>query len=95
MVYVDKLFRWPIEKTKPEAQALARRTGGWWCHLTADTEDELHAFAAKLGMKRAWFQGPPHHRPHYDLTPGKRLQALGLGAVEGTAKVKQEGEHGR
>ncbi|QWQ39587.1 DUF4031 domain-containing protein [Streptomyces sp. YPW6] len=27
-----------------------------WCHLTADTEDELHAFAARLGLRRSWFQ---------------------------------------
>lgn len=25
-------------------------------HLTADTLDELHAFAARLGLKREWFQ---------------------------------------
>lgn len=28
------------------------------CHLTADTEEELHAFAAKLGMKRGFSRGP-------------------------------------
>jgi hypothetical protein len=27
-----------------------------WSHLTADTTDELHAFAARLGMRRSWFQ---------------------------------------
>lgn len=83
-VYVDQLFTWPIEHTAPAARALARRTGGRWCHLTADTVEELHAFAAKLGLKRAWFQDK-EGRPHYDLTPGKRWQALRLGAIEGNA----------
>jgi len=27
-----------------------------WSHLTADTTEELHAFAARLGMRRDWFQ---------------------------------------
>jgi len=52
------------------------------CHLTTDGDiDELHAFAAKLGMKRAWFQDHPILK-HYDLTPSKRALAVKLGAVE-------------
>jgi hypothetical protein len=49
------------------------------CHLTATTLEELHEFAAKLGLKREWFQ---EHRliSHYDLTPSKRALALRLGA---------------
>lgn len=27
-----------------------------WSHLSADTTEELHAFADRLGMKRSWFQ---------------------------------------
>lgn len=51
------------------------------CHLWADTLDELHEFALRVGMKRAWFQD---HRllPHYDLTPSRRAVAVRLGAVE-------------
>lgn len=57
------------------------------CHMFADTLDELHAFAGKLGMKRAWFQG---HAliPHYDLTPSRRKLALESGAVETTTKAE-------
>lgn len=51
------------------------------CHLMADSEDELHAFAKRLGMKRSWFQERVHF-PHYDLTAGKRAKAVKFGAVE-------------
>ena len=49
-----------------------------WCHMTTDGElDELHAFAARLGLRRAWFQ-----RDHYDLPPHGRAAAVALGAEE-------------
>lgn len=52
-----------------------------WCHLIADTEDELHKMAKKLKLDRAWFQGKSF--PHYDLTPSKRRQAVQFyGAIE-------------
>lgn len=35
-------------------------------HLVADSLDELHAFAQKIGLKREWFQDHPKH-PHYDI----------------------------
>jgi len=64
----------------------ARHTSTW-CHLFADTPGELHAFAARLGLRRSWFQpgpargdGSPSPYWHYDLTAGKRRQALRLGA---------------
>lgn len=54
-------------------------------HLTCDPADDLeplHAFAFRLGLKRAWFQPRDGIAPHYDLTPNKRLQALQAGANE-------------
>jgi len=36
----------------------------------------------KLGLRRRWFQYRPGSAPHYDLTKGKRFQAIRLGAVE-------------
>ncbi|MCD6392439.1 MAG: DUF4031 domain-containing protein [Planctomycetes bacterium] len=51
------------------------------CHLIADSDDELHAFATRLGLKLGWFQDKST-MPHYDLTPNKRKQAVRLGAVE-------------
>lgn len=52
------------------------------CHLTTDESlDALHAFAAKLGMRRSWFQDHLY-APHYDLVPSRRTLAVRLGAVE-------------
>lgn len=77
-VYVDEVRDWTI---------IARARGlrhTHWCHLTADTEAELHTFAARLGLKRAWFQkkSDRDYRWHYDIVPSKRAQAVRLGARE-------------
>jgi hypothetical protein len=71
MVFVDELRQWPTTIRCFKAGS---------CHLTADTLDELHAFAARLGLRREWFQ---EHRlaPHYDLTKRRRDDAVRLGAV--------------
>jgi hypothetical protein len=51
-------------------------------HMMADELDELHEMAARIGMKLEWFQGEGHSIPHYDVSEGKRQQAIRLGAVE-------------
>jgi hypothetical protein len=58
--------------------------GRRWCHLLADTDDELHAFAARLGLKREWFQHRATRpwKDHYDLPDELRAQAVLAGAVE-------------
>lgn len=72
-VYVDRLA--PCVPTK-----------SWrWnrsSHLIADTLDELHAFAAKVGLRRAWFQPGKTiaDTPHYDLNEKRHAAALELGA---------------
>lgn len=83
-VYVDELFCLPSRN--PQAFAVGRRHGHQWCHLWADTGDELHAMARKIGMKPAWFQ---HNSrlPHYDLVPPRREMAIKLGAI---VKTKAE-----
>jgi hypothetical protein len=64
---------------------------GYWTgggHMQADTLDELHAMAVRLGLRRTWFQsrpGRPWH-DHYDLTRSKRDQALRLGAIAVTSR---------
>jgi hypothetical protein len=46
--------------------------------MTADTLEELHEMAEKLGLRR-WFQNTG--TPHYDLCKSKRLKAIKLGAI--------------
>lgn len=72
MIYVDRL-----RETKPSREWPF--TSG--CHLFADSLEELHAFAASIGMKRIWFQSQAR-LPHYDLNARRRAQALELGAKE-------------
>jgi hypothetical protein len=67
--------------------------GKLWCHLVADSLDELHTFAHALGLKRDWFQHKTRY-PHYDVTISIREKALKLGAIDGdkaiiVAKAKQ------
>jgi hypothetical protein len=57
------------------------RLSARWSHLLADTPDELHAFAARLGLRREWFQDKPNGRWHYDVTESKRVAAIRLGAT--------------
>jgi hypothetical protein len=75
---VDELQVWPTK---------IRCFKNGSAHLTADTLEELHAFAKRLGLKREWFQ-EHWSAPHYDLTPGKRARALELGAQFVPAKVQ-------
>lgn len=70
-VYVDDMQR----------RARVGRLNAVWSHLLADTDDELHAFAAKLGLRRSWHQKPGTPISHYDVTEPKRQLALKLGAV--------------
>lgn len=62
-------------------EAMWRWQGLQWCHLLADDIDELHRFAARLGLARSSYQGPPKtSAPHYDLTGFERRRAITLGA---------------
>ena len=59
------------------------RISGRWSHLFVGPDDdlaELHAFAASIGLRRAWFQDK-RPLPHYDVTDSKRQQAIDAGAV--------------
>ena len=53
-----------------------------WCHMAVDGSfEELHVFAAALGIPRHRFQGD-----HYDLPPHLRERAVELGAQEVSAR---------
>lgn len=54
--------------------------GERWAHLMADTLDELHAFAQRLGKPRVSFQNKASGC-HYDVNAAMRERALALGAI--------------
>lgn len=66
-VYVDDMFRVPMGQFGRMKMS----------HMIAETHEELHAMADKLGLKRSWFQGD-----HYDISMSVRARAVQLGAVE-------------
>lgn len=68
MVYVDDML-----PTPPNCPPWRYRTS---CHLMADTDAELEAFAKQLGLRQSW-----RHYDHYDLTQNKRRQAVEAGAM--------------
>lgn len=60
------------------------------CHMIADSDEELHAMANRLGVDRKHFQAPPkirhsHHR-HYDIAMSKRSMAIKAGAISVTMR---------
>ena len=72
-VYVDP----PIAYAREPRDYVGRaRSAHRWAHMIADSEEELHAMAQAVGLRREWFQGD-----HYDLVPSKRVLAVRLGAV--------------
>jgi hypothetical protein len=88
-VYVDPLFK--AVSRDSQARRVGARNGHLWCHMTADTEEDLDAMAVKIGMKLAWKQHPGNpRRVHYDLTPSRRALAVKAGAVEETAQERLE-----
>lgn len=65
-VYVDAPI-WPFGRMR-------------MCHMLADSLDELHEMADKIGVNRKWFQNERY--PHYDICKSKRATAVKLGAIE-------------
>lgn len=53
------------------------------CHMIADTPEELHAMADRIGVARRWFQEPPKASFwHYDIALFKRALAVEAGAID-------------
>lgn len=52
--------------------------------MFADTLDELHAMAKRIGLKIDWFQN--ERVPHYDLNTSKRYEALRAGVLSLTRR---------
>ena len=55
------------------------------CHMVADTLEELHEMADKIGIDRKWFQSDSRY-PHYDICKTKRALAVENGAKEVTGR---------
>lgn len=56
-------------------------------HLLADSNDELHAMAEKIGVARKWWQSPEKTSgSHYDIALSKKALAIQFGAIEITWK---------
>lgn len=66
--------------------------GERWAHLTADSRQELHAFAARLGLLRQSFQTTPGKpwKDHYDLTESTRELAVRMGAIAESSRAGVE-----
>lgn len=70
-VYIDDMHRLRIGEYRAGKYTMKMS------HMIADTEEELHSMAAKIGVSRRWYQGD-----HYDVSLGKRALAVQAGAVE-------------
>lgn len=66
-VYVDDMYKYPIGQFRRMKMS----------HMMADTEQELHDMADKIGVARKWYQGD-----HYDICMSMRAKAVKLGAKE-------------
>jgi len=66
-VYVDDMYKSPMGQYGRMKMS----------HMIADTEEELHAMARRIGVARRWYQGD-----HYDIALSKRAIAVAAGAVE-------------
>lgn len=76
-VYVDDMWRYPLGRFGRMKMS----------HLMADTDDELHAMAARIGVARKWHQDKGRWADsHYDIALSKRALAVAAGAVEITLK---------
>lgn len=68
----------------PQSKCLVSRAWRWptSCHMFSDSLEELHAFAARIGLRREWFQLSHGTFPHYDLHKYRRRLAIANGAIE-------------
>lgn len=61
--------------------ARIRWRGRRWSHLVADTPEELHKAAGRLGLRREWAQDRGRTL-HYDLPEELRERAIALGLAQ-------------
>lgn len=51
------------------------------CHMVADTREELIAMAEAIGVNPKWIQKKDTLYEHFDISKGKRAEAIRHGAV--------------
>lgn len=78
-LYVDEVTEYPACMLRAHIRRVSTRWSHLWCD--AGREEALHALAARIGMKRQWFQDRDGF-PHYDLVPRRREMAVKLGVLE-------------
>jgi len=54
-------------------------------HMIADSLDELHEFASRVGIRPCWFHRSKSS-PHYDITEPQKHAALAAGAQAVTGR---------
>lgn len=79
-VYVD-----PIFVTNPKIPDVRRR-GVRWCHMIADTPEELMEMADQIHIPLGGIQRKGTPSEHFDLTPTRRALAVKRGAIEITGQ---------
>jgi len=70
VVYVDDMQAEYFPKHRPKVRYVMS-------HMIADTEEELHAMAKRIGVACRWYQ-----KDHYDITQSCKKLALQYGAIQ-------------
>lgn len=73
--YIDDAF---IERNVRYRSGFVRSR---WCHLIADTHEELEEAARAAGLSPSWIQEAGTAKEHYDLTEERRERALKKGVI--------------
>lgn len=60
--------------------------GKQWCHMMADTLEELHDFAKIVGIDPRLFHRSASY-PHYDITLEMRILVIAYGAIDADRKT--------
>lgn len=56
-------------------------------HLASPDLQELHNFAAAVGLSKCWFEGVRKGHPHYDITSKQKAKlVIDAGAIECTTR---------
>jgi hypothetical protein len=80
MVYVDRVRDYGATEVVKDYVG-RKRARARWCHMIADSEAELVAFAKRLGLRAEWLQHGGTPKVHFDIVPTKRDLAIRMGAL--------------